>query len=141
MIKIEKLSDLNKLSQINSMQRGYILNLVAFFCKQYETESIEEFGCFVIAESKEDIDNFKEIGLSQPLDKAVFEYVDLVTMESQDNNITFVNCLALLNNDYGVNIFVDFDLLTDEIKTNMLDEYTVKRINIMTKRQGYCEIY
>ena len=138
MKRINKLSDLNTLSNTNNLMRGYILNLISFFCKQYECSDISEFGAFCILETEEDIKDIGSMGLSRPLSQTTFEYVDLITMETKDESITFVNALVLLSNDFGINIFAEYDLLSDEIKAKMLEEYTEERIKIDVSKS---EIY
>ena len=130
MKRINKLSDLNTLSETNNLMRGYILNLIGFFCKQYECSDISEFGAFCILETEEDIKDIGSMGLSRPLSQTVFEYVDLVTIETNSERITFVNALVLLNNDFGVNIFADINLLDEDVKRNLFEEYTRERIEI-----------
>ncbi len=138
MKRINKLSDLLALKGINPYICGYLLNLINFFCKQYDCYDISEFGAFIVLESEEDTNNHSAMGLSQPLSKTTFEYVDLITMETNDESITFVNALVLLSNDFGVNIFAEYDLLSDEIKAKMLEEYTEERIKIDVSKSEIC---
>lgn len=138
MIKINKLGDLNTLATINPFMRGYILNLIAFFCNQYKCSDISEFGAFFVLQTESDINNFKAMGLLQPLTETTFEYVDLVTIETNAESIIFISALTLLCDDFGIVIFAEYDLLPDIIKKTILKEYTKEKITINVSKSEVC---
>lgn len=74
------------------------------------------------------------MGLDKPLNEVVFEHVEIVTIEEIDESITFVNALVLFDADYGIEIFADVDLLSEEIMEKMLSAYSTERIIINVQK-------
>ena len=134
MKRIIKLSDVNSTQNISQCLKGYVLNIISFLCQQYDCSDISAFGAFFILETKKDVQDYASVGLDKPLNEVVFEHVEIVTIEEIDESITFVNALVLLDADYGIEIFADVDLLSEEIMEKMLSAYSTERIIINVQK-------
>ena len=66
MIRITKLTDIWKARTIPQ----YIAKQLLKFCREWLTDDIDSFGVFFFAEDKNDLDNYREIGLTERIETA-----------------------------------------------------------------------
>ncbi len=79
----------------------YIRNLLEHILEEYKdycpNGSLETIGAIYFVDSKSDLDNHLDFGLSIPIDKSRFEWIEYI-----GNN--FVNSCIVLDNDRAINI-------------------------------------
>lgn len=133
MIKIEKQSDLKKLDykQINPIINKYIKKYFISLCKQYESTDLSQVGAIFFAEHKEDLLLHTELGLFAPLEQSVFEFADLLTLQSANESIKLWHCCFVLTNDNAISLFVQADsLLFTNLESYLKQDYTERKVFI-----------
>lgn len=129
MVKIEKPSDFDSLD-INPIIKSYLIDYLNFFLKQYNCTDISEFGAFYLLENEKDLEKHKEMGLSLPLDKAIYEFTDLLTLKGNKEQIELLHSCFVLTNDYAISVFIETKYTSDAIRSNLLDDYTERQIEV-----------
>lgn len=133
MIKIEKQSDLKKLDnkQVHPIINNYIKKYFISLCKQYESTDLSHVGAIFFAEHKEDLLLHTELGLSAPLEQSVFEFADLLTLQSAKESIKLWHCCFVLSNDNAISLFVQADsLLFTNLESYLKQDYTERKVFI-----------
>lgn len=129
MVKIEKPSDFDSLN-INPIIKAYLFDYLYFFLKQYDCTDITEFGAFYLLENEKDLEKHKEMGLSLPLDKAIYEFTDLMTLKGNSEQIKLLHSCFVLTNDYAISVFIEPKYINEAIRSNLLDDYTERTIEV-----------
>lgn len=133
MIKIEKQSDLKKLDnkQVHPIINNYIKKYFLCLCKQYKSTDLSQVGAIFFAEHKEDLLLHTELGLSVPIEQSVFEFADLLTLQSKTKNIKLWHCCFVLTNDNAVSLFIPADILVfTKFESCLLQDYTQRKVYI-----------
>ncbi len=130
MIKIEKTADLEKLKSANPLIAKYLEDYLQFFLTQYEcnNDSISEFGAFYLIENKSDLQNHSIMGLSQPINKSIYEFTDFLTIKNSTSQIELLHSCFLLDNDYGISVFIPDEILDVETRKYLLEDSTEREI-------------
>lgn len=129
MVKIEKPSDFDSLD-INPIIKSYLIDYLNFFLKQYNCTDISEFGAFYLLENEKDLEKNKEMGLSLPLDKAIYEFTDLLTLKGNKEQIELLHSCFVLTNDYAISVFIEPKYTSEAIRSNLLDDYTERQVKV-----------
>ena len=129
MVKIEKPSDFDSLD-INPIIKSYLIDYLNFFLKQYNCTDISEFGAFYLLENEKDLEKHKEMGLSLPLDKAIYEFTDLLTLKGNQEQIELLHSCFVLTNDYAISVFIEPKYTSEAIRSNLLDDYTERQVKV-----------
>ena len=133
MITIENQEDLTKLDNknINPLVAAYIKKHFLFVCRQYKCPDLSQVGAIYFLECKEDLQLHTELGLSSPLEKSVFEFADLLTLQSLNDSIQLWHCCFILTNDNAISLFAQAEtLLLTSLESCLKQDYTTKTIQI-----------
>ena len=128
MIKIEKRDDLEKVKSKNPLIVKYLENYLQFFLTKYECSSISEFGAFYLIENKDDLQNYSIMGLSQPINKTIYEFTDFLTIKNSISKIKLLHSCFLLNNDYAISVFIPDEILDVKIRKYLLEDSTEREV-------------
>lgn len=134
MVKLEKISDFGLMRNVNSLIRSYLFHYLYSFLDDYDCENITEFGAFYLLENDKDCLKYKEMGLSLPLDKAIPEFTDILTIKNSIEKIKLLHSCFVINNDYAISVFIKPKYLNKEVRNNLLDEYTEREVIIDVPR-------
>lgn len=129
MVKIEKPSDFDSLD-IKPIIKSYLIEYLNFFLKQYNCTDISQFGAFYLLENEKDLEKHKKMGLSLPLDKAIYEFTDLLTLKGNKEQIELLHSCFVLTNDYAISVFIEPKYTSEAIRSNLLDDYTERTIEV-----------
>lgn len=98
MIKLTDLDDLKKISALDI--KPYIERFMTDILHEYDDFcpdcSLESIGAIYFIEQKNDIQNYKEFGLSSPLCESQFEWIEYID--------DYINGCIVINNDFAINI-------------------------------------
>lgn len=133
MIKIESQEDLTKLDnkEVNPLITAYIKKHFLFVCRQYKCPDLSQVGAIYLLESKEDLLLHTELGLSVPLEQSVFEFADLLTLQSATESTELWHCCFILTNDNAISLFVPADLLLlTNLESCFKEDYTQRKVVI-----------
>lgn len=133
MIKIESQEDLTKLDikKVNPLITAYIKKHFLFVCRQYKCPDLSQVGAIYLLESKEDLLLHLELGLSAPLEQSVFEFADLLTLQSATESTELWHCCFVLTNDNAISLFVPADLLLlTNLESCLKEDYTQRKVVI-----------
>lgn len=133
MIKIESQEDLTKLDNknINPLITAYIKKYFLFLIRQYKCPDLLQVGAIYLLESKEDLLLHSELGLSVPLEQSVFEFADLLTLQSTTDSTELWHCCFVLTNDNAISLFVPADLLLlTNLESWWKEDYTQRKVII-----------
>lgn len=133
MIKIESQEDLTKLDnkEVNPLITAYIKKHFLFVCRQYKCSDLSQVGAIYLFESKEDLLLHSELGLSAPLEQSVFEFADLLTLQSETESTELWHCCFVLTNDNAISLFVPADLLLlTNLESCLKKDYTQRKVVI-----------
>lgn len=133
MKRIEELADFNNL-KIHYLIRDFLFDYFYYFIDHYQCTDIKEFGAFFFLSDEEDFERYKETGLSQPFDKATPEFTEVITIKTNHEEISFIHCCFLFDNDYGISVFFEPDLMTESIKNNLLYDSSKVEVTINVSR-------
>lgn len=128
MVKIEKRNDLEKLKYANPLIVKYLDDYLQFFLTKYKCESISEFGAFYLIENREDLQNHSIMGLSQPINKSIYEFTDFLTIKNSISQIKLLHSCFLLNNDYAISVFIPDEILDVEMRKYLLEDSTEREV-------------
>ena len=134
MVKVEKESDLILLSNTNKLIAKYLENYMHYLFRQYDCLDISEFGTIFLLENESDSKKHEEMGLSLPLEKAIFEFTDLLTLTNEQERITVLHSCFVLTNDYAISVFAQPKRLSKPILANLLNDCTERTINVNNER-------
>lgn len=133
MITIESQEDLTKLDnkEINPLIVAYIKKYFLFLIRQYKIPDLSQVGAIYLLESKEDLQLHKELGLSAPLEQSVFEFADLLTLQSATDSIQLWHCCFVKTNDNAISLFAPADtLLFTNLESYLKEDYTERMVFI-----------
>ncbi len=133
MIKIESQEDLTKLDNknINPLITAYIKKHFLFLTRQYKCPDLSQVGAIYLLESKEDLLLHSELGLSAPLEQSVFEFADLLILQSATESTELWHCCFVLTNDNAISLFVPADLLLlTNLESCLKEDYTQRKVVI-----------
>ena len=133
MIKIESQEDLTKLDNknINLLIAAYIKKHFLFLTRQYKCPDLSQVGAIYLLESKEDLLLHSELGLSAPLEQSVFEFADLLILQSATESTELWHCCFVLTNDNAISLFVPADLLLlTNLESCLKEDYTQRKVVI-----------
>lgn len=133
MITIERQEDLAKLDnkEINPLIAAYIKKYFLFLIRQYKCPNLKQVGAIYLLERKEDLQLHTELGLSAPLEQSVFEFADLLTLQSATDSIQLWHCCFVRTNDNAIFLFVPADtLLFTNPESCLKQDYTTRTIQI-----------
>lgn len=133
MITIESQEDLTKLDnkEINSLVAAYIKKYFRFLIKQYKSPDLSQVGAIYLLESKEDLQLHTELGLSAPLEQSVFEFADLLTLQSATDSIQLWHCCFVQTNDNAISLLIPADtLLFTSLESYLKEDYTERKVFI-----------
>lgn len=133
MITIESQEDLTKLDnkEINPLVVAYIKKYFLFLIRQYQIPDLKQVGAIYLLESKKDLQLHKELGLSAPLEQSVFEFADLLTLQSATDSIQLWHCCFVQTNENAISLLVHADLLRfTSLESCLKQDYTTRTIQI-----------
>lgn len=142
MIKIESQEDLTKLDnkEVNPLITAYIKKHFLFVCRQYKCPELSQVGAIHWLESKEDLLLHLELGLSAPLEQSVFEFAELLTLQSATESTKLWHCCFVLTNDNAISLFVPADLLLlTNLESHLKEDYTTRTIQIEERKENQCQ--
>lgn len=142
MIKIESQEDLTKLDNknINPLITAYIKKHYLFLIRQYKCLDLSQVGAIHWLESKEDLLLHLELGLSAPLEQSVFEFAELLTLQSATESTKLWHCCFVLTNDNAISLFVPADLLLlTNLESHLKEDYTTRTIQIEERKENQCQ--
>lgn len=142
MIKIESQDDLTKLDNknINPLITAYIKKHFLFVCRQYKCPDLSQVGAIFLLENKEDLLLHTELGLSAPLEQAVFEFAELLTLQSATDSTKLWHCCFILTNDNAISLFAPADtLLLTNLESRLKEDYTTRIIQIDERNEKQCQ--
>ena len=131
MIQIETQEDLTKLDNknINPLITAYIKKHFLFLIRQYKCP--DQVGTTYLLTDKEDLLLHTELGLSVPLEQSVFEFADLLTLQSATDSTELWHCCFVLTNDNAISLFVPADLLLlTNLESCLKEDYTQRKVVI-----------
>lgn len=102
MIKITKLTDIWKAETIPEYISRSMEKQLLKLCKEWLTDDIGSFGAFFFVESKSDLDNYAETGMTERIETAEPEWITIVQSESREN--CFQIC-HIISDSFAVYIF------------------------------------
>lgn len=109
MIKITRLEHLELIPEKEIVP--YISNLLKHILEEYKdyspNGSLETIGAIFFITSKKDLENHLDFGLSVPIDKARFEWIEKTTYNG------YVDGCIVLDNDRAINIIGKQEYFTD----------------------------
>ena len=70
------------------------------------------------------------MGLSLPLDKAIYEFTDLLTLKGNKEQIELLHSCFVLTNDYAISVFIEPKYTSEAIRSNLLDDYTERQVKV-----------
>ena len=120
MLKILSVNDIENSSLSDSIKK-YLISYTQSILSQYQTNSLQKFGCVYFMESSQDTQKHKEMGLSQPLKDAPFEYCELITLNDSHGKITLFHGCHLFSNDYSIDLFGQADIFDQQTLQILLD--------------------
>lgn len=116
MIKITKYDDIEKIKDNKII--AYIKSLVSDILKAYSlNRSFESVGGIFILESEKDFDDYNELGLSSPLCKDRFEWLEEIGKGYSSG------CIAI-NNDFAINIIGKTEFFNKGVHSNEPHKYS-----------------
>lgn len=133
MITIESQDDLTKLDnkEINPLVAAYIKKYFLFLIRQYKCPNLKQVGAIYLLERKEDLQLHTKLGLSAPLEQFVFEFADLLTLQSATDSIQLWHCCFVKTNDNAISLFVPADtLLFTSLESCLKEDYTKRKVFI-----------
>lgn len=133
MIKIESQEDLTKLDnkEVNLLITAYIRKHFLFICRQYKCPDLSQVGAIYLLENKKDLLLHSELGLSAPLEQSVFEFADLLTLQSATDSTELWHCCFVLTNDNAISLFAPADLLLlTNLESCLKEDYTQRKVVI-----------
>lgn len=133
MIKIESQEDLTKLNnkEIHPLIKAYIKKYFLFLIRQYKSLDLTQVGAIYLAVSKEDLLLHTELGLSAPLEHSVFEFADLLTLQSAIDSTKLWHWCVVKNNDNAISLFAHADLLRlANLESRLKEDYTKRKVII-----------
>lgn len=142
MIKIESQEDLTKLDNknVNPLVAAYIKKHFLFLIRQYKCPDLSQVGAIYFLERKEDFLHYAELGLSTPLEHSVFEFADLLTLQSATESTKLWHCCFILTNDNAISLFAPADtLLLTNLESCLKEDYTTRIIQIDERIEKQCQ--
>lgn len=133
MITIESQEDLTKLDnkEINPLVAAYIKKYFLFLIRQYKCPDLKQVGAIYLLESKEDLQLQTELGLSAPLEQSVFEFADLLILQSATDSVQLWHCCFVKTNDNAISLFAHADLLRfTNLESCLKEDYTERKVFI-----------
>lgn len=79
MIRITKLTDIWKSKTIPQYIADSMEKQLLKLCREWLTDDIDSFGAFFFAEDKNDLDNYREIGLTERIETAEPEWLTIIS--------------------------------------------------------------
>ena len=96
MIKILNLQDIDKIPEKTVVP--YVYSLITNILNAYDSNSsIESVGAVYFMENVNDLNNYQELGLYEPIQEEIFEYICPVNEDYSEGCI-------VINNDFAINI-------------------------------------
>ena len=96
MIKILNLQDIDKIPEKTVVP--YVYSLMKHILNAYNSNSsIESVGAVYFMENENDLNNYQELGLYEPIQEEIFEYICPINEDYSDGCI-------VINNDFAINI-------------------------------------
>lgn len=129
MVKIENRQDFELLNS-NYLVKKYLLHQYNLICKNYDCTDLKNIGAFFYLHNKDDLNAYKEAGLSLPFDKEIYETSDLLTLNDGKSKITIFQVIYLLNNDMAITVIFDMKSLDELTKSWFLEDFTERMIVI-----------
>lgn len=142
MITIENQEDLTKLDNknINPLIAAYIKKYFLFLIRQYQSPDLSQVGAIYLLESKKDLQLHTKLGLSAPLEQSVFEFADLLTLQSATDSIQLWHCCFVKTNDNAISLFAPADtLLFTNLESCLKQDYTTRIIQIDERDEKPCQ--
>lgn len=131
---IEELSDFDNLTA-HYLVRDFLFDYLYYFVDKYQCTDLKKFGAFCLLTSEEDFERYQEIGLSLPFDKAVPEFTELMNFKTNHESVSLVHCWFQRNNETGVSVFFDPELMNEEIHNNLFDDFSITEVTINVSRE------
>ncbi len=111
MIKITSIEDLTQLEGQDIILVKFLKLYLKDLIKQYECETLSKHGCLFVFENIVDIENYKNLGLNQPVIKSTYEFTDVLILTDGIREIKVLHSCFLLNNDYAISLFIPYEML------------------------------
>lgn len=112
MIRINNEKSLDSFNH-NEEVKAFLLNEIQTLLREYEVDSIHEFGEIQYLENELDVMNYENCGLADHLNEHGFEWIE---KEELENGSMVYIISVVLYTDYGINIIVDDSLLDMDTK-------------------------
>lgn len=68
------------------------------------------------------------MGLSQPINKTIYEFTDFLTIKNSISQIKLLHSCFLLNNDYAISVFIPDEILDVETRKYLLEDSTEREV-------------
>lgn len=122
MVKVEKESDIDLLDGSHYLIKKYIHNHFNLICKNYDCTDLKQVGAIFYLQEKCELRKYKDLGLSLPFDKAVYENSDLLILKDIKSKIIVFQVIYLLNNDMAITVIFDMKCLDDLTKSWLIED-------------------
>ncbi len=104
MIRITNLLDLWKCDKIPQYIADSMEEQLLKLCKEWLTYDIESFGAFFFVENKNDLDNYRDIGMTERIETAEPEWITTLSGEKEER--CFQIC-HIIDDGFAVYIFCE----------------------------------
>lgn len=128
MVKVEKESDIDLLDGSHYLIKKYIHNHFNLICKNYDCTDLMKVGAIFYLHCISDLKKYREMGLTMPFDKAIYENSDLLILTDSKSKITVFQVIYLLNNDMAITVIFDMKCLDDLTKSWLLEDCTERTV-------------
>ena len=128
MVKVKKESDINLLNGSHYLIKKYIHNHFNLICKNYDCTDLMKVGAIFYLNSKSDLKEYRETGLSLSFDKSVYETSELLILKDSKSNIMVFQAVYLLNNDIAITVIFDINILDNLTKSWLLEDCTERTV-------------
>lgn len=109
MIKITKLNEIYNLPLTFNSVKGILISRLEKLITEYNVDDISSFGQFILLESSVEIENYKQMNLTEPIVRNDLEWVEIINSE-------FINICIVRDDSYSVNIIISNLLIDVNIK-------------------------
>ena len=123
MIRIDSAADYPKLDGVHPLAAQHIQKACDDLMRMYNLTDMSEIGCTFYLDSQADIDNHLEMGLSQPMEKSINEVADVLVLKGRRDTIRLIYAVYILNDSWGIAVYMPEDLPSDTLKTKLFEEY------------------
>lgn len=130
MILINRISDISKLSTISPLLVEYLNKYLSYLLELYDSNSLEEYGSLYLIEKASDWRLKGDLPFSRPFHRMMIESAEKVQIRSSQGHIFLWHICFVISNSYAISVFAEPELLTEEIKLKIADDYTERTVTL-----------